>query len=408
MTTSLGVVCASPPGFNPGMAAVDQALLACARRHHLEDRLGFYRLYPAPGEGTIDAAAGAIPYRTLPAGPAPLADFEAVLYWGDFLHMWQYHEAVARILHRQGRSDSLVAALTHVREVFLREGATRAQLRRTLSFGGTLLFNTLADEARPDYGSSLIRFLRESHSVRLRDVYSAVKAAHLTQCYDRTFLGVDCAVLLHLGTPISGTPTSDVREPTVGLFFGRGEVDVPAMAETGLRLATALGAQPRWQPWGTVGAFPALSAIQQQPAIRALAGWIETSTLDARALISQLARHRCLVTDTYHLCVNAWAQGVPAICIAGPEPVAGRSVNRGSDLAARDKRYTFFAMYDALDFYVSAAELADAERLGQRIRHIATLIEQAAIPSLVTARLRQHALAAEQALMADLSAVLAA
>jgi hypothetical protein len=117
-------------------------------------------------------------------------------------------------------------------------------------------------------------------------------------------------------------------------------------------------------------------------------------------LIDAIAACDFVVTDTYHICVNAWRLGVPAVCVAETWTHAGLDVSSGHAEAGRDKRWVFYSMNDALQFYVHTGQLAGAparivERIGERLMN-RRLVE------FVTAGIRARAAVAKNDLLGSL------
>jgi hypothetical protein len=404
MDREIAVICASPPGFNPGMDSVDRALVYLGQKHGFGGRLRFYRLYAAAHAGGGGEETG-IPYAILPATPDFFHAQGLVLYWGDFLHMRQYHETVARRLVREAACGDLAAAARRVRQVFLQAEEDPGTLARSLTFGGTLLFNTLWDEADPTYGAALERFLRSCRGAWFRDVYSAFKACLMRGSAEPGCLGVDCANLVDADRayPAAARPA---REDRIGIFLGRSQANIEEMVGFGSELAAALGCRASWMSWGDRHAFPALPAILERPAVRNLDGFTEEPARSSADSIPELFRYRALVTDTYHICVNAWNLGVPTVCLAARELSHGRSVNSGDGFAPRDKREVFMSMYDALDFLVPGGELADRETRQRRVSHLVSLIAGGEAAAAVKSRIRRHATVAEASFMRSLAGLL--
>lgn len=404
MARELAVVCASPPGFNPGMDSVDRALTYLGEKHGFAGRLRFYRLYPAAQAANGSEAAG-ISYSVVPATADFYRSQGVTLYWGDFLHMRQYHETVAQRLVRDGACGDLASAARRVRQVFLQAEEDPDTLARSLTFGGTLLFNTLVDEADPAYQTTLERFLKSCRGAWFRDVYSAFKACLIRGALAPGCLGVDCANLVDADRayPLEGRPAQDDR---VGIFLGRSHTNIDEMAGFGSELAAALGCRVSWMSWGDRHAFPALSSIFEHGAVRALGSFTEEPAQSSTNSIAELFRYRAIVTDTYHVCVNAWNLGVPAVCLVATGLSQGRSVNSGDCFAPRDKRQVFMGMYDALDFLVTGEELPDCETRKRRIAHLVDLIAGGEAAASVKGRIRRHATLAEASFMQSLSGLL--
>jgi hypothetical protein len=119
-----------------------------------------------------------------------------------------------------------------------------------------------------------------------------------------------------------------------------------------------------------------------------------------------LRQCRGIVTDTYHVAVNAWSVGVPAVLVIDDGPFDRRNVNFGHPLAPRDKRWVFMSMYDALDFLVPARELADKGMRQARLLHLLDLFGSQREIHEISGRMRRHAHAAEDALMVALKDLL--
>jgi hypothetical protein len=67
-------------------------------------------------------------------------------------------------------------------------------------------------------------------------------------------------------------------------------------------------------------------------------------------LLRMVSGHHLIITDTYHLCVNAWNLGIPAICIG--------SGARAQETSISDKKKEIlFEMYGARKFYIFAESL---------------------------------------------------
>jgi hypothetical protein len=375
------------------MESVELALEAFLQGHGLTDSVRYYRLYhPNHPPPALQPGTGRH-YNLLPEEPRRLlSQAAAVIYWGDFFHMWQYHDAVANLLTARGIAPSKERALETVREAFLLEGSDERDLSKVLSFGSTLLFNTLEDERREGYGAALKRFLKHSGAVWFRDVYSAFKASQLRESFTQSHLCTDCAALL------PRMPRQRCADhPSLGIFLGRSENHLAEMVDFASALAQRLRLQPVWQPWGDRAAFPALQMAQRSSEVRQLPEFSDAPSPGFAHASSILLQHDCVVTDTYHICVNAWSQGLPAVCIAAPPPDGTRNVNSGLAFAARDKRHTFYAMYDALDFYVVRADLTHPESRARRIEHIARLVEDSNATGSVTERIARHASASADA-----------
>lgn len=399
----IAALVATPPGVNPGMLACDLALKVFAERHGFTADLEVYRLYSIE-ERIRHFGKEPEQQEVLARAPDPLAstvvrhDLDAlissdvILYWGDFLHMAQYHRALKSVLTTMGvpNQPDLVA------RALLLAGADHATLRRAVSFGTTLLFNTLQDEQDATYGPLLRRFLRSAGRVWVRDAMSAAKTAHLRNDYRTSYLGVDCAQLLtenDIRRHADAAP--DLAAGEIGVFLGRSALQMEAMLDLARALSARLKRRWQWLDWGCRQAFPAL-----------VSGRVPRFSAPALSLVRHLSECALIVTDTYHAAVLAWTFGVPAVAVAAPFVDKATNVNSGAEFAWRDKREIFFSQYDALDFLVRAEELVEPARRNARLEHIVACLEDGWRVRAITSRITQHARAAEADLAATVRGLL--
>ncbi|GAA4161122.1 hypothetical protein GCM10022286_18190 [Gryllotalpicola daejeonensis] len=367
------------------MATVDLAFAELAAAEGFPDvtywRLWDRREWLQPGEEPraeasdhfFDSDTG-LTYRNLRGRIDEFLDADAIVFWGDFLHMAEYVEMNADILHRHMRIfDDLDAARDYAERHLLLKGQSDEVLRRVMSYGTTLGFNTTQDYAA-EYGPLLRSFLGRAHRAWGRDTYSALIAQLERPDSDETTKGTDAALLL-------GDRDHRRRDDTLGVFIGRSQLDPAEVARLGRSLTERLALAPKWIEWGTEPAFwpmnnrrrlrlawPGLEHGARVPTLQerlatyrgVLRGGARAaaSQVPAAELVEELSRHRLVLTDTYHLAVNAWRVGTPAICLVDPPSQAGWDVNSGGSLAARDKRTEFYSQIDATPLLVESRRLA--------------------------------------------------
>lgn len=409
-------VSASPPWPNPGMASVDLSLYGLFLRHRLPARLRFAQLY-TPAERNPDIV-GSRQERLekrheLPFSYHPLRDRleeacagAALVYWGDFFHSRDYLRQCAGTLLQIGAAESEAAALHAVYRHFLLIDAPAEALSRAIAFGGTLIFNRARDYQDRGYAEALARFVGGSRGVWMRDVYSALAVAKLRGVLGATPLGVDASLLLR-DEDLELLPRSgwfeDEESPTVaGIFFGRAGTGARRRGRFARDLCREAGVAGEWLPWfdpsmrpnhlgETRLGFPALRVRERE----------EPPLLGD--VLTRLGRYAFVVTDTYHVCLNAWRMGVPAICIgdALPNP-EGYDVSTGWYGAWRDKRHVFYAMHDAMEFYLFAEELSDRTAYANRLFYTTHLLQDRVLAQAITADILARRDAAELELVAAL------
>lgn len=383
----IAVICAVPPGINPGMSSVDLSLKILLKKLKLLDKVDFFHLYRffKYQETSSDQI---IKYELIPDDLDFLKSKKMILYWGDFLHMFQYHQTVANLLLRMKAFQTIHEALQRVYAVFLMADRDDEVIKKKLSFGSTLIFNSSFDEGDTQYGPALKRFISHGH-IWFRDVFSALKASHLTNDYKSNFLGIDCATLIdpvELNYPGLGLN----KENKIGIFIGRTLYHLTEVLNFAQRISDLFQKELQWIQWGDSSAFPFLSEIAIDPSYLNIKNFTEKGIDNPVSAIRALKEFDFIITDTYHIAVNAWNIGVPTICIAGDDQNTGRNVNSGSFFSRRDKRIVFYSMYDALDFLVPYQELDKPELLDNRLTHIVEIIRSGTIQQYIHQKIRKH------------------
>ncbi|MGE9808305.1 polysaccharide pyruvyl transferase family protein [Janibacter sp. G1551] len=379
MSRVINVLCAPPNGRNAGMASVDMAFGSVApsgvavRYWRMWDQSEWIEppgiSCPRP-DGTFEDPDTGLTYHLLRGRLDEFLDGDAAVYWGDFLHMAVYQRHTADVLHRRmGLLDEGAARESVADHLLLRSRATE-RLPQVLSYGSTLGMNTPSDYVG-EYGSDLNRFLTAANRVWLRDAYSAQTARIARGNADESCQALDAAFLL-------GERDRRERDGSLAVFFGRSALAPEALARLGSRVARRLGLQPQLLPWGEEPAFwpihdrrrfraawPGLEHGVANPSAgqrRQTAQGVLRGT-SSRAMapspsdcFEQIARSSVVLTDTYHLAVNSWRLGTPAILVVD-QPGKAWSVNSGEPGTGRDKRHDLYSQLDALGLLVNVAGL---------------------------------------------------
>jgi hypothetical protein len=380
---TISVICASPPGINAGMTTVDLAFHGLLRKHQLDAHARFFRMLPPPEEhaASFDLVAWE---RTLPylyedclGNLDAIRDSDLIVYWGDFLHERYYQDYVAKQLAERGLAADRSDAAGLVREHLFLAGAPDNVLRNTIVFGGTLIFNRARDLRDEEYRRQYTRFFKGVGAAWLRDVYSAAAVAELRGDGD-SHLGVDGALLLDdaglRAVPRSADAATRTAAAPVGVYFARTRERQELLTRFARDLCRRLGAEGRWLPWGDRAAFSCLDVPRMRKAFPKMIVGRGPEGMTVSDVVAAVGDCRLIVTDTYHLCVNAWRLGVPAICIANATPDVAWNWNSGHAYCWRDKRHTFYATHDALEYFVHASEVDHRRSRRRRLDQIVDLL----------------------------------
>lgn len=229
---------------------------------------------------------GGLRFR-LVRSPRDLASFDTIVYWGDFLNnpMWGAQDYVDREVKRRW-SPTREAAWENWCSLHL-DVKRRSPDARVFGVGGCFLG---ADG--PEFtaaGTRFLDFVRSADLLLPRDEGSLETLRRLVP-EARVEPGMDCAWLLR-HPPAPDRSRSDYFVCFLGRTL-RGR-DRGFLGE----LARRSGLKPLWLDWLNL----------EKP--RFIADW------RFRQMHRRIAGARFVVTDTYHLVINALNRGVPAICL---------------------------------------------------------------------------------------------
>ncbi|WP_143780755.1 hypothetical protein [Ornithinimicrobium sp. CNJ-824] len=384
------------------MASVDLAFEAVAGR--LGADVTYWRLWDQSewcdppggssevGEGVVRDETSGLTYRLARGHLEEFLQADALVYWGDFHHMAVYLDQTADVLHRRMSVGSREEASAIAADFLMLRGQPREVLSRAVTFGTTLAFNTALDYSGR-YGVEFTRLLEGLHGAWFRDGYSARVAELARTPRAASCLGSDAAFVLEGVTQSSAASG-------VGVFIGRSPVSPETVAKVGKALTEGLGGVPQWIPWGTAPAmwpmwgrkrlrvaWPELergAPLSRRDRARHLrevvrGPGLKEEVLPAHELFRRIAECRVILTDTYHLAVNAWRIGTPAVLFFDRRASRGWNVNSGAGVG-RDKRHDLYSQLDALPLLVDL----DAPPVGSAARDLGEAVKELRDP--VTAR----------------------
>lgn len=392
----VAVVCANLPNRNTGMVTVDHAaqMIVPALCQQAEVKLyAFGKGNPMP-YGADEIVHGHI---DLVENSDEFLQSDVILYWGDFVHSrsyWVYdmdkYNDELRNLEAGARKAAVQKILENrSRFIFLNDWSDE-KLRQVIVFGSTIITNEADDAADPPYQRDFRRFFSRIGGVFFRDALSAAKISPFRQ--QEVTLACDCAFLL---TPEHLSRLKDFRQPAarggVGVFYGRspGKLWMLLFARLVARLT---GQNCVWIPW--------FSSTAKMRKVAGLLGYsVPEQDMSPGALLAQLAGCSFVITDTYHLCVNAWRMGIPAVCIG--QGAAGQQTS-----LADKKKEILYEMYGACHFYVFLEAIRSPLGLWRTARSVAQTVAHEQMVEQVSDNVQEHRAAALERLRIALSAAL--
>ena len=412
---------------NTGMVTVELSAKAFVEKHFPDHKVDFYSIVPPdpPGNeswmmmdvGYVQNSSNGIPeifqHKEIYLNKDELFASDVILYWGDFLQAKHYieTECVQRISKVYGVDKK--TALKEAYNALLMVGEPEAIKNRTIMFGGSLLYNTASDYIKGSYGKNISSMVAGCAGIFMRDPISSIRISHLKNDYKESYLGIDPAFLLR-DDDFDILPTSAWSEGlrnkgSAGLFFGARTAPTKNLVSFSRAIAKEMNVEQEWLPW-----FPYHKILRKHNMhtkwsskgrekwrwINEIEGLLPRGEIYLQGdLLSVLSKYRYVITDTYHLCINSWRAGVPAICF-------GSEDNSSSKVIKDFKKKILYEMYDANEWYFDISELREKGGERKTIDKIIKLLDNEEMIDVIVGRIRAHSGEMEKILKHSMNKIL--
>lgn len=407
----ISVVTAGNPGFwNAGMLTVELAFADLCRQSVPEASVEWF----VPYDGDLVklksrpyVVESDLPFKSkvVREDCGDLVDSDLIVFWGDFLQARHYMagEAAPRLI-KAGVATNHQDAMNQLGRILLLSSAPDHVIEKTIIAGSTILMNRQSDYLDPAYGPAFLRLIRDAKGVWMRDAISAVKVAQFRNSGAEVQQGVDCAFLLTDET-IDSMPRTRWSEgignkDKIGIFLG-GRTSLPSSAaiEFLREFSSRSGCDLDWFPWFGFDYPSYVKATDFLVSPRALINYRlnrkkikqymrSDPSYTIGDLLGALKRYKFVITDTYHVCVNSWRAGTPAICISSSKPVSSAAPE---SLSLTDfKKLVLYSMYDALDYYVESDDLTDGKRRERRLSVLLEMMGERSVSDAISGRIGRH------------------
>ena len=313
----IAVVTADNAGYeNAGMVTVDLAFESIRKRLDPDLGVEWFTLHlPSVSRIRPYVRESDLPFRFQRLeDPGPARDLRVI--WGDFLQTRHYIEQDATIkLLRRSRVTDRGQARDLLHRLLLLRDEPREMLQRTVLYGGTILHNTQSDYLDSEYHRAFSRLVVECHSIWLRDPISLPKPDTSARPADRpSSVRMPPCYWIQPRSPGSSAPDGPTKSMPE-------QSPASSSASGPRRRRGCRDSARRSLPARTFGSSGSRGRRRNHRiSCGSTCGPAPAMLGD---LLAALPRYRFIITDTYHLCVNAWRVGTPAVCIAAPQP--GRS-----------------------------------------------------------------------------------
>ena len=374
-----------------GMHTVDFAAHNLIKRLNLSTRAEIHRPWPAVSE----EQGGNPQVEQLDKWPTQfisqpdrnqINSDDLVLSWGDFQlgrdYQLQSSKRYQKILKNRGIHISASQALDWCYEYFMLQDVLKNNDVSVASFGTTLFQNNMRDWCEPRYKSAIDRYFQNCSFAKFRDPYSAWCASKILDVDPQSLWGVDSA-LLNTPEELLGIKNTGYAEQLpkgmIGVYLGRSSRNFSKfrLGTMVKQLSNSLGSPLFWLPWNrfTGGRlFARRPRLLNSPFINFKSIPAEDPVC-AGDIFQLFSSFRLVVTDTYHVAINAMCLGVPVLCIYEPSPESNRDANIGYRHAARDKRVLLFTSTNQSDLLMPSTDLTNTKRRTDKVKHIVDLID---------------------------------
>lgn len=382
----IAIICARLPDRNTGMLTVDLAAHSMMHKHFSHANITLYA-FDIGNADTYGKSESPYQYKDILQNKETFLASDVFLFWGDFIQSHSYWEYDMKAwIHEleQLSADSYnqkIATQVSNRSkyIFLSE-LSDVQLKKVLVFGSTIITNdaTVTDDSV--YMQDFNRFFSKIGAVFFRDALSAAKISPLRD--HQPTLGSDCALLLENDDlkSLGGFVQAEQRQG-VGVFFGRSPSKAQMMLFSKI-LSSELKETASWLPW-----FPSSKKIKFLGKLFSYNAQMEAEK--PGVLLSQMSGYKYIITDTYHICVNAWRMGIPAVCI-------GRGADNAVNSLADKKKEILFEMYGARQLYVFLENIKIPSGMRKEATRIAKVLKNEKYTSEVSETIQVHRTMARQ------------
>lgn len=378
----IAIISASTPANgNTGMISVEFGALVL-EKHFPEAELTWITFPAKPGSpdnSFTKSVKDRIVFEHLPEALETLGKYDVIIYWGDFLNSRAFVRFSALNQAKAAKiSLSEEKMETMLFKAFLLEGYPDNLLSRVILFGGTILSNAQKDFDDERYQKALSRLVKKAAGVYMRDPISAARIQAMRED-EEACLGIDPA-LLQKNNPPGGLAERDSRR--VGLFVGARTMVPEFLPDFVRHLEKKSGIEIVWVPWlpdrrrlpvfslsryikDSLKIFYPSNKVREKVKkdlhyrdsvrrAKTLAEkykkWEAASYHDLLRLVSSCGGG--VITDTYHLILNAWRMEVPVLCIGNAEPQPG---SYGQGTLADIKKLIYHFQFQADECYCTTS-----------------------------------------------------
>jgi hypothetical protein len=316
----IALICAHPAGTNNGMISVDAAFHRIEMLLNNKIEVTRFCSWRKLSKGDL------LNYEHYYSADQ-LIDYDKIIFWGDFLQWIGYakNDWIDKS-KKMNLSDNDKKLIDIWHSLFLFENNPKLR-KKTILFGGTIYGLNSTQLADSRYLNNLTNLLNDSLFVKLRDIYSGNFVSQLSNKKDA--FGCDCALLFN-SEHIKDQSVVN-QEPYFLYSFARSGKELE-LENFSKMIERELKISRKFIPWIAKGA--GLESLEKN--------------------ITLIKNSKFVITDIYHLSVNSWREGIPAIGIGNGSSIVENTL---SD----KKKEVFYNQMFGSNYYLYLEDIIDCK-----------------------------------------------
>lgn len=332
-----------------------------------------------------------------------LDEGDAVFFWGDF--QWGYDFQVQSASRLQKSISNKIGgpigrAFEKIKKRFLLKELYVKKFDKfdLMSYGTTLFQNRMSDLSNVEYADNLKWLINKAKFIKFRDSYSSTYAAGVRNDFKNSYLGLDAALLntkeelLSLAGPDTSFANSYISN--IGYYFGRSSKAFPKYYVVRFlkQIGKITGKKLIKIPWNyfSSGLFTDPLALHLR-LLNVKTFKDNNNSFLSGDILSGMSKCALIVTDTYHVAINAIVLNIPVIMIPEFRSSNSRDANMGYIESWRDKRILLFQNNSLSDLMVLPDLLKDKDYIQKKMNIINNVIKNNQMLSMIYSSIHNQA-----------------
>ncbi|UTW05543.1 polysaccharide pyruvyl transferase family protein (plasmid) [Amphritea atlantica] len=276
---------------------------------------------------------GDVAYNSIADSYEDIISSDVILFWGDFIYSYDFWiSALIPRMISHGIAKDFESAIEFLYKYIMLEGADDSVYSKVIIYGTTIVADDSVSLCCGRYFRSMCKLIEKARLVCFRDALSYARFTFLGS--PALKLAPDCAMLNSNKYPL-GVGGND----RVGVYIGRSEkIEQLKFVFLARSIKKKIKKNVEWIQW-----FPRKTRDKRLSFL--ISGSVSGERLKSSEVVKSLYQYDFIITDVYHLAVNAWARGIPVILI-------GYGARHEKMTLGSKKKEILFSSFFLQDYYV--------------------------------------------------------